>query len=408
MPKTTVSFDVHDATMHAIHPRNLRHVDWLMLLFVLALAAIGWASLHSAGRSYEGGNLVEKQILFFCLGTIIATTLICIDYRLLVSLAPVMYTIAIIALLIVLYAGHTAKGSFRWISLGPFNLQPSELCKIVLIYMLAWYFSRIGDKIKKFHYFIFALLLTAVPVILILAQPNLGTAASLIPLAFAMLFVAGCRLRHLALMLLLGISIIPLTWFQLNDFEPSPNTTIREQQRVAHEQNRHPYDLHFHQKMRIYTFINPETDPRGSGWQTIQSKITVGSGGLSGKGYMEGTQTRLDYLPEHHTDFIFSQLAEEHGFLGVVIVIALFSVFLLRGLIFARDCPEIMGTLLATGVVTILAFHIFVNIAITVGLLPVTGLPLPFLSYGGSFYLTTMAGVGILMNVPMRRRVFVN
>ena len=408
MAPTTLSFDEHDATMRAVHPRNLGHIDWLMLFFVLALAVVGWRALHSAGRSIEGSNLLEKQIFFFCLGTIVATVLICIDYRLLVSLAPLMYTIAIIALLTVLFVGRAAKGSERWLSLGPFNLQPSEFCKIVLVYMLTWYFTRIGEKIKKFPWFLLAFVITAIPLLLILAQPNLGTAAILVPLVFAMLFVAGCRMRHLLMMLLIGAAIFPLTWFQMKDFNPDPNSRVREQQRLAHEQNREPYELHFHQKMRIHTFLNPETDPRGSGWQTIQSKITVGSGGLTGKGYMQGTQTRLDYLPEHHTDFIFSQVAEEHGFVGVVGVIALFAAFLLRGLMFARHCPEIMGTLLATGVVTFLAFHVFVNIAITVGLLPVTGLPLPFLSYGGSFYITTMAGVGILMNVPMRKHVFVN
>jgi hypothetical protein len=169
-----------------------------------------------------------------------------------------------------------------------------------------------------------------------------------------------------------------------------------------------PFELHHHQKARIYTYLNPEFDPKGSSWQTVQSKISVGSGGMSGKGYMQGTQTRLNYLPEHHTDFIFSVLAEEQGFVGVAVVLGLFVVFLLRGLWFARDTPEMMGTLLATGVVAVLAFHIFVNIGITVGLLPVTGIPLPFLSYGRSFYLTTMACVGILLNVPMRRNIFVN
>ena len=158
--------------------------------------------------------------------------------------------------------------------------------------------------------------------------------------------------------------------------------------------------------MRIYTFLHPDFAPRVSNWQAHQSFVTVGSGGLTGKGYMEGTNTRLNYLPEHRTDFIFSHYAEERGFIGCVVVIGLFLAFLLRGLMYARDCPEMMGTLLAAGVVTVLGFHIFFNISITIGLMPITGMPLPFLSYGGTFYLTTMACVGILLNVPMRRRMF--
>jgi len=177
---------------------------------------------------------------------------------------------------------------------------------------------------------------------------------------------------------------------------------------VVSQEDRGRLELHHHQKERVYGFLNPEHDIRNTNWQTYQSKISVGSGGLTGKGFLNGTQTRLNYLPEHHTDFIFSLLAEEHGFMGASVIIGLFLLLLLRGIGHARDCPEMMGTLLAAGVVTVLAFHIFVNIAITVGLLPVTGLPLPFLSYGRSFYLTTMLFVGILLNVPMRRRVFVN
>ncbi len=408
MSGTATEFDVHDATMQAINPRNLRHVDWLMPIFVLALAGVGWATLHSAGQSMENSNLAQKQVLFFCIGTCIALAIICVDYRFVVSFAPLLYACAILLLLAVLVTAKSVKGSERWLVFGPFNLQPSEFTKIIVIYTLAWYFAKIGDKIRKLHWFLLAFAIAALPMALILAQPNLGTAASLGPLMLAMLFVAGCRIRHLAIVLLAATSLIPLIWLQMHDFTPDRDIRARERQKAAHEENRALYEFHFHQKMRIYTFLNPESDPKGSAWQTIQSKITVGSGGRYGKGYGLGTQTRLDYLPEHHTDFIFSQFAEEHGFVGVVAVIALFAAFLLRGLTFARDCPEIMGALLATGVVTILAFHVFVNIAITVGLLPVTGIPLPFLSYGGSFYITTMAGVGILLSVPMRKRVFVN
>ena len=265
--------------------------------------------------------------------------------------------------------------------------------KIIMVYSLAWYLSRLGPRIRKLHWFLLTFLLAGLPMALILKQPNLGTAATMAPLLIVMLFVAGCRVWHLAVVILLGLSIVPVMWWQMHNFDPATPAEPRGF-----------YELKHYQKMRVYAFLHPEYDPKGSGWHTMQSKITVGSGGMSGKGYMRGTQTRLNYLPEHHTDFIFSLYAEEQGFVGSVAVIALFLAFLLRGLLFARDCPDMTGTLLAAGIVTVLAFHIFVNIAITIGLMPVTGIPLPFLSFGGSFYITTMAGVGILLNVPARGR----
>jgi rod shape determining protein RodA len=264
--------------------------------------------------------------------------------------------------------------------------------------MLAWYFTALGPRIQKLHWFIFTFAIVGVPMALILKQPNLGTATCLAPLTLGMLYVAGCRFWHLCIVILLGLTLVPVLWWQMHDFDPNVEPTAEQSS---------PFELKHYQKKRIYTFLNPNYDPQGSGWHTYQSKITIGSGGMTGKGYLEGTQTRLSYLPEHHTDFIFSLLAEELGFVGGVVVLGLFLAFLLRGLIYARDCPDMTGTLLATGVVIVLGYHIFVNIAITMGLMPVTGIPLPFLSYGRSFYLTTMAMVGVLLNVPMRKLVFV-
>jgi rod shape determining protein RodA len=297
------------------------------------------------------------------------------------------------------FFGYEAKGSERWLVLGPVRIQPSEINKVLLVYALTWYLTTIGKRIRSLHWFILTFILIGIPMALILKQPNLGTAACLAPLVVVMLFVAGCRLWHLGVIIAIGLSVIPVLWWQMKDFDPEVKPEVAATS---------VYELKHYQKKRIYTFLHPEYDPQGSGWHTTQSKITVGSGGLSGKGYLEGTQTRLNYLPEHHTDFIFSLLAEEHGFIGAAVVVGLFAAFLLRGLMYARDCPDMMGTLLAAGVVTVLGFHIFVNIAITIGLMPVTGIPLPFLSYGRSFYLTTMICVGILLSVPIRRNVFVN
>ena len=329
----------------------------------------------------------------------------------------------------VLKFGHTAKGSERWLQIGPVGVQPSELTKLVMVYFLAWYLSTLGDRIRKLPWFILTFILTGVPMLLILKQPNLGTAMCLAPLTLVMLFAAGCRWWHLGAVVLCGLSLFPVVWFQMRDFDPQEFKASRMKVAAtakaassegadaaeAEEQAGAPkksflshFSLKPYQKMRIYAFLHPEEDQRESGWQTYQSLITVGSGGLSGKGFMQGTQTKLKWLPEHHTDFIFSLLAEEQGFIGGAVAIGLFTAFLLRGLMFARDCPDMTGTLLAIGIVTVLGFHVFVNIAITIGLMPVTGIPLPFFSWGRSFYITTMMCVGVLMNIPMRRKLFVN
>lgn len=396
-------FSLADAHMRVLNRRNLLRIDWAMPIFVVALAVIGWLTLYSASRSTDA-DYYQKQMAFFALGLVITTVIICIDYRFLIWVAPLLYAAALVMLLAVQYFGTSGGGSERWLVIGgPIRIQPSEITKVVMIYSLAWYLTLVRERIRRLHWFLLTFVIVGPPMLLILKQPNLGTAAALGPLVLAMLFVAGCRLWHLALVVLLGLSILPYIWLQMRSFDPD----LDEAGRAVHDRSLAAYELKHYQKQRIYTFFHPEADPRGSAWQTIQSMVTVGSGGLSGKGFMEGTQTRLKYVPEHHTDFIFSQYAEERGFLGVAMIIGLYVAFLLRGLQFARDCPEMHGTLLATGAVVILAFHIFVNIAITVGVLPVTGIPLPFLSYGGSFYITTMMLVGVLLNVPMRRRTFI-
>jgi rod shape determining protein RodA len=415
-------FDVRDARISVINYSNLKRIDWFMALIVLALVLAGWLALYSASQ-YSGGYF-SRQVVAFFVGLTIAAVIIVIDYRFVVLFAPAMYLAAVTTLFAVLEFGHTAKGSERWLQIGPVGVQPSELTKLVMVYFLAWYLSTIGDRIKNFFWFALTFVLVAIPMFLILKQPNLGTALCMAPLCVVMLFVAGCRWRHMAMVILVGLSIFPFLWWQMRDFDP--NAFKRDRGRTVAAASSEAdasaavaggtedksfldhLELKPYQKMRIYAFLHPEADKGDSGWQTYQSLITVGSGGLSGKGYMQGTQTKLKWLPEHHTDFIFSVVAEEIGFIGASVIIALFAIFLLRGLMFAGDCPDMTGTLIAVGVVTVLGFHIFVNIAITLGLMPVTGIPLPFLSYGRSFYITTMMCVGVLMNIPMRRKLFVN
>lgn len=407
MGRSMNDYHAEDAIMRAINFRNLGRIDWLLPIFVLVLAVIGWVTMYSAS-AHSDSSYYQKQFMFFFGGAAIAAVLICIDYRAIVAAAPLFYVVAVALLVAVLLVGTEVKGGRRWLDFGLFRVQPSEITKIIMIYFLAWYLSILGPRIKKLHWFILAFILTGIPMALILKQPNLSTAMTLGPLVIVMLFVAGCRLWHMGVIVIVGLSIIPFAWLQIKDFNPSPIAREQNAQREAFREARKPWELHWHQKMRIYTFLHPEFSPRTGNWQAYQSNITVGSGGFSGKGFLNGTQTKLNYLPEHRTDFIFSHYAEERGFIGAVVIIGLYVAFLLRGLIFARDCPDMMGTLLATGVVTVLGFHTFFNIAITIGLMPVTGMPLPFLSYGGTFYLSTMACVGILLNVPMRRKMFLD
>ena len=405
MSRSAHDYQSEDAIMRAISIRNLWRIDWLLPIFVISLAVIGWVTMYSAS-AHATDVYYQKQILFFFAGLLVSAGIICIDYRFLVATAPLMYVVALLLLLVVLQFGTDVNGRQRWLDLGLFRIQPSEITEMVMVYFLAWYLHTLGPRIRKLRWFVLTFILTGIPMLLILKQPDLGTAACLGPLVIVMLYVAGCRLWHIGVVVLVGLSVVPFAWYQIKDMDPSPIEKIQQEQKAAFYKTKKPWDLHWHQKMRIYTFVHPDFAPRVSNWQAFQSFVTVGSGGLTGKGFKNGTQTKLNYLPEHRTDFIFSHFAEERGFIGCVVVIGLFLAFLLRGLMYARDCPDMMGTLLATGVVTVLGFHIFFNISITIGLMPVTGMPLPFLSYGGTFYMTTMACVGILLNVPLRKRMF--
>jgi rod shape determining protein RodA len=329
--------------------------------------------------------------MFFLGGAVAALIVICIDHRFLVTLAPIMYVGAIVVLVGVLLHGSEAKGGQRWLVVGPFRLQPSEQCKIVMVYSLAWYFTTIQQRVRKLPYFLLTFVIAAVPAVLILKQPNLSTAASMAPITFSMLYVAGCKRWHLLALVIIGIAAVPLAYFHLKDYQRTRVDTFLGLSKESGDEDAE---------------AKQDRVSMGSGWQTLQASISIGSGGLSGKGFGKVTPTELSFLPEYHNDLIFSVLAEEHGFIGSMVVIGLFAIFLMRGLFHAADNPDMSGALVATGAVAILAFHVFVNIAMTIGLMPVTGIPLPFLSYGGSFYLTTMLCVGILLNASIRKGFF--
>lgn len=380
-----------EAHIHTFNYRNLRRLDWTLVFFTFALAALGLCTLYSASQSASGDQpfyemYYVKQSLFVFVGIAMALLIACVDYRAFVTFAPIAYGVAIILLALVPIIGVEAMGGQHWIPLGPFRLQPSELSKIALVYMLSWYLAHVQGQLHRLLFFIIPFIISGVLLLLILVQGDLGTAIVAAPIVFVMLFAAGCRKLHIFAVIAAGLIAAPVLYFNLD------NLPLKE-----------------HQKIRVVSFFNPEADPEyasNSGYQIEQTKIAVGSGQMWGKGFGKGTQTHMRFLPVYHTDFIFALYAEEMGFIGGAILIGLYGLFLLRGLALARDCPDIAGSLLVVGSVSVIAFHILVNIAITLNLLPVTGLPLPFMSYGGSFYLTTMMCVGTILSVHVRKGFF--
>jgi len=361
--------------------RLLTHFDWILLLTVCLITAVGITNLYSATASWAGPAtpVYLKQIYWLLIGLVIALTVCSFDYRHLEHFAFILYGVNLLLLLVVLVAGKTSMGATRWIDFGFFNLQPSEIMKIVIIITLARYFAEKG------HFFghtlgelMIPFALLAVPVLLIIKQPDLGTAMLVVFIGLTMALLAGIRRRTAIALALLGAAGTIGGWFLLHDY----------------------------QKERIRTFLNPERDPLGSGYHIIQSKIAVGSGGFLGKGFMQGTQSQLSFLPERHTDFAFSVFAEEWGFSGCLVLLLLYLFVIIWGLYIARQAADRFGMFLAGGVVAMLFWHIVVNLGMVIGLLPVVGVPLPLFSYGGTSMVTTMIGVGLLLSVRMRRFMF--
>jgi rod shape determining protein RodA len=354
--------------------RLYHHIDWGLIMAVAALCGLGLATIYSATGGWTG--IFQMQIYGIVLGTIALIVCLSLDYRSLADKSHFIY-IAIVALLVyVLFFGAVRGGSRRWIDLGSVNLQPSEFAKAALALVLAKFFgeSRRGNVTRVD--LLIAGALTAVPALIIARQPDLGTAVTLIPAVFAIAYVAGMPMRLIGILAVAGVLATPVAWrFALQDY----------------------------QKERVETFLNPEQDARGAGYQQIQARITVGSGGLWGKGFNEGTQGQLRFLPVAHNDFIFSVLAEEHGFAGVIVALGLYLFVILRALEAARLAKDRLGAYLVLGVLATFAFQVIYNITMSAGLAPVKGLTLPLMSYGGSSMIATLAGFGLILNVRMRR-----
>ncbi|MDP8262364.1 MAG: rod shape-determining protein RodA [Candidatus Ancaeobacter aquaticus] len=358
--------------------RLFKHFDYQLLISALVLIAIGVCSIYSAAQSTCGNIFVIKQLSWAVLGIALFFAIFLIDYKLLFSFSTILYVLIIICLIALFVIGKQRAGAYSWISIGGFSVQPSEFAKVVLILAIARYLVWDNEKRNSFRYVFNTLCIAAVPLMLILKQPDLGTALVLIPIVFAMLYIAGARPSYLIVLIIIGLIALPVMFTFLKDY----------------------------QKARLLVFINPNIDPLGAGYNIIQSKIAIGSGGLFGKGWLQGTQNQLNFLPERHTDFIFSVIGEEFGLLGGTIVIILFIVIIMRCFNAAKHARDLSGRLLVVGVIMYLSTHVIVNIGMTIGMMPITGLPLPLLSYGGSSMIVTMLALGIVEAVHVRRYMF--
>ncbi len=352
------------------------HIDWLMIGAIVALGAIGVMQIYSTTGGGSGSHLYITQLYAIALGLVALVVCLSVDYRRLADGSHVIY-LAVLALLVyTLLFGTVVGGARRWIPLKVFNLQPSEFAKAALALLLARFFDESRRGSPTGTDLLVAGGLTLVPLVLVAREPDLGTAVTLLPVFLAIAYLAGMRMRILGILLLAGIVATPVAWrFALKDY----------------------------QKSRIESFLNPSQDAKGAGYQQIQARITVGSGGVWGKGFGKGTQGQLRFLPVAHNDFIFSVLGEEQGLLGVLVTLGLYLFVILRSLETARVSKDRLGSYLVLGVLASFTFQVIYNITMSAGLAPVKGLTLPLMSYGGSSMIATLAGFGLILNVRMRR-----
>jgi len=354
--------------------RLYHHIDWVLIGAVLAICAIGLAMIYSTTGG--AGRIYWTQVYALGLGLVAMTAAVMIDYRSLADKSHWIYLAMMIVLASVLFIGSVRGGSRRWIDLGFFNLQPSEFSKATLALMLAKMLGEERRPALTNTDLLIAGALTAVPFVIILRQPDLGTAATLLPILLVIAYVAGMPMKYIYVGLVVAVLAAPVAYkFALQDY----------------------------QRERISTFLDPASDPKGAGYQQIQARITVGSGGVWGKGFMGGTQGQLRFLPVAHNDFIFSVLAEEQGLVGVLTALGLYLFVIWRALDAARLAKDRLGAYLVLGVMSSFTFQVIYNITMSAGLAPVKGLTLPLMSYGGSSMIATLAGFGLILNVRMRR-----
>jgi len=366
--------------------RLLKEIDWPLALTTLSLALFGLVAVYSATYSFVASDpfyYVKRQSLWIAVGLAAMAVVLAFDYRALGRFARVIYLGSAILLALVLVLAPTIMGAERWIVIGPAQVQPSEFAKVAIIVTLARHLS-LKESVDRLVDLISPLLHVSLPMVLVMLQPDLGTALIFIGIVFGMLWVAGYPLRHLLLLAAAGAALfVAAAVLSLQGWLP----ILKE-----------------YQLRRLLVFLDPYRDRTGAGWNVIQSMIAIGSGGFFGKGLFSGSQTQLDFLPSRHTDFIFSVIAEELGFLGAFFLFVLYLIFLWRTLRIGRGARDKFGMLIVTGVAAMIFCHALINIGMTLGVMPVTGLPLPFISVGGSSLVASFVAVGLVLNVHARRR----
>jgi len=356
---------------------QLASIRWGLLAAALALTAIGLATVHSAAAE-SGVDYLSRQLVWVAIGVVAMLATFSFNYHTLLSFSLPLYVVSLIALAAVLVLGYEAGGAQGWFRIGSVGLQPSEFAKLVTALYLTRYLGGLAERALALRQLLTAIAIAAVPMLLIALEPDLGGAAMFAPMLAGMLLVAGVRARYLVVATLAAALLAGAVWsFGMQDY----------------------------QRQRVLTFLQPASDPLGAGYQVRQSKIAVGSGELAGKGYMQGTQSQLRFLPARHTDFILAVLAEEWGFVGVATVLALYAVYLANAAAVAARARDRAGILLTVGLSSVVAFHVVYNSAMVIGLVPITGIPLPFLSYGGSFTLVNWIVLGLLLGIDLRRYV---
>jgi rod shape determining protein RodA len=355
-----------------------RDLDWTLLVISLVICGVGVLQIFSATRGTGWQDAWWKQIIYIFAGLILIWVTVAIDYHTLLRYVYVLYGLSVVGLAAVLVVGREAFGSRRWIPVAGSHLQVSEFVKLVIILLVARFLTDLKTEDLEARDMGKIAGLVAVPMALVMKQPDLGTALTYIPILVVGMFLAGMRRKYITAMAAVVLLVLPVGWSILKDY----------------------------QKARLVSFLDPDRDPRGTGYQMIQSKIAVGAGGMWGKGVTKGSQTQLRFLPVPHTDFIFSAFAEEHGFVGVVVVLALYFVLIMQIVQNAQTAPDKAGMYICMGVAALLLFHVLVNVGMVVGRMPVTGIPLPLMSAGGSNVLSNFIMLGLVNNVRVRR--FVN
>jgi rod shape determining protein RodA len=398
------------------------HLDYTMVLVVAALVGIGLLSIYSATYDAGASEIWNKQVLWACTGLLVMVVVLLIPFRAIQMIAFPSYVVTVLLLVMVLLLGKTVSGSTSWFNLGAFRLQPSEFAKVTTALALATYLSRSDVSLQNFKHFAVAAGLVLLPIALIMMQPDVGTAVIFVGMFLPVLFWGGATPFTLTAIIAPGVvaiaALFGTTPFLFSILIVGAILYITKENRIVAAAvfsftvlvgisvqfiygGLKPY-----QQKRIDTFLDPGADPLGAGYNVLQSKVAIGSGGLFGKGYLQGTQTQLNFIPEQWTDFIFCVPGEEFGFLGAASVLLLFLVLLSRGVWLASSVKNAFGSYLAIGITAIFATHVVINIGMSVGLLPVIGVPLPFLSYGGSALLSNMIMVGLLLNLYAHRKEY--